>query len=168
MTVVAIVSDTHSRALPPACLERLRAADLVLHAGDHSTERDLDALRAVGPPVHAVYGNVDSAAVRAALPERCVVEVDGVRFGMVHDAGRAAGRLARLRTAFPDCDVVVFGHSHIPLHETSDGFHIVNPGSPTDRRRQLVHTMALAHVGGADGLGLEHVELPTPPPRRAR
>jgi putative phosphoesterase len=158
MTVVAVVSDTHSRRLPEACLERLRAADLVLHAGDLSSAGDLADLEALGPPVHAVHGNVDSADLRARLPERRVVTVEGVRIGMVHDAGRAADRLARLRAAFPDCDAVVFGHSHIPLHEAADGLQIFNPGSPTDRRRQPVHTMGLARVSGSE-VTFEHVEL---------
>jgi putative phosphoesterase len=143
---LAIVSDTHlprgARRLPDACLERLRAADLVLHAGDLVTLDVLDALEALGPPVHAVRGNVDGPDVAERLPAQRVVDVDGVRVGMVHDAGPAAARLERLRRRFPEADAVVFGHSHIPLHETApDGFQIFNPGSPTDRRRQPRHTM---------------------------
>jgi putative phosphoesterase len=127
---------------------RLRAADLILHAGDFVRVEVLDALDALGPPVAAVFGNVDDAAVRARLPAERVVVAGGVRIGMVHDAGRAAGRLERQRTAFRDCAAVVFGHSHIPLHETSaDGaFQLFNPGSPTDRRRQPRHTMGEATV----------------------
>ncbi|MCW2968414.1 MAG: metallophosphoesterase family protein, partial [Solirubrobacteraceae bacterium] len=99
------------------------------------------------PPVAAVVGNVDSAELRGRLPERRVVEAGGARIGMVHDAGPAQGRLARLRAAFPDVDAVVFGHSHIPLAEHApDGFAIFNPGSPTDRRRQPRHTMGVASV----------------------
>ena len=93
-----------------------------------------------------MHGNVDGPDVRARLPARRVVEAGGARIGMVHDAGPATGRLARQRAAFPGCDAVVFGHSHIPLHETADGFQIFNPGSPTDRRRQPRHTMGLARV----------------------
>jgi putative phosphoesterase len=147
---VAIVSDTHlprgSRALPAACVERLRAADLIVHAGDFAALAVLEELRALGPPVAAVHGNVDSPEVRRLLPERQVVEVAGVRIGVVHDAGPGQGRLRRMRMAFPDCDAVVFGHSHIPLHEEEDGFQIFNPGSPTDRRRQPRHSMGLARV----------------------
>jgi putative phosphoesterase len=152
---LAIISDTHlprgGRALPEACVARLRAADLILHAGDFVEGPILAALEVLGPPVAAVFGNVDRADVVARLPERRVVEAGGVRIGMVHDAGPASGRLARQRAAFGDCAAVVFGHSHIPLHETSaDGaFQLFNPGSPTDRRRQPAHTMGEATV--ADG-----------------
>ncbi|MCW3008895.1 MAG: metallophosphoesterase family protein [Solirubrobacterales bacterium] len=147
MTRLAIISDTHlprgQRRLPEACLERLRAADLILHGGDLITAAFLDELEAIGPPVRAVLGNVDEPALAARLPHARVVEVDGVRIGMVHDAGPARGRLERQRARFADCAAVVFGHSHIPLSErTEDGsFQIFNPGSPTDRRRQRVHTM---------------------------
>ncbi len=156
------MSDTHlprgPRAIPAGCVERIRAADLVLHAGDFTATSALDELRSLGPPVMAVHGNVDSAELRAALPERRVVETAGARVGMVHDAGPRAGRLARLRKAFPGCDAVVFGHSHIPLHEQDGGFQIFNPGSPTDRRRQPRHSMGLAEV--ADGrIRFEHVWL---------
>jgi putative phosphoesterase len=150
---VAVISDTHlprgARRLPDACVARLRAADLILHAGDLVAFDVLEALRALGPPVAAVHGNVDAGDVLAALPTERVVDCDGVRVGMVHDAGPAAGRLERLRRRFPDCAAVVFGHSHIPLHETApDGFQIFNPGSPTDRRRQPRHTMGEATIGG--------------------
>ena len=149
---LAIISDTHMpkgpRRLPDACVERLRTAHAILHAGDLSTLAVLHGLEALGPPVHAVRGNVDSAEVRAALPERRVVGAGGARIGMVHDAGPARGRLERLRRAFPGEDAVVFGHSHIPLHETGPqhGFQIFNPGSPTERRRQPEHTMGEAVV----------------------
>jgi putative phosphoesterase len=149
---LAIISDTHlprgTRALPGACVARLRAADLILHAGDLVTTSVLAELEALGPPVAAVHGNVDEPALVAALPERRVVEAGGLRIGMVHDAGPARGRLERQRAAFAGCDAVVFGHSHIPLHERSpDGaFQLFNPGSPTDRRRQPQHTMGEAEV----------------------
>jgi len=148
--LIAIVADTHlprgSRALPDACAQRMREADLVLHAGDFSTAQVLDDLRALGPPVAAVHGNIDSVDLRRMLPERQVVDAAGARIGLIHDAGPAQGRLARMRTAFPDCDAVVFGHSHIPLHEERDGFQIFNPGSPTDRRRQPDFTWGIARV----------------------
>jgi hypothetical protein len=153
---LAIISDTHlprgARQLPGACLERLRAADLILHAGDFTTVAILDELEALGPPVAAVHGNVDGADVRARLPERRVVEAAGARIGMVHNAGPAAGRVERQRLAFPGCDAVVFGHSHIPLHERDDasGFQLFNPGSPTDRRRQPRHTMGAAEAVGGE------------------
>ena len=149
---LAIISDTHMpkgpRRLPDACVARLHAADLILHAGDLMTLEVLRMLEAVGPPVLAVHGNVDDAAVRAALPERRIVEAGGARIAMIHDAGPSTGRLARMRRAFPDAGAAVFGHSHIPLHERDEasGFQIFNPGSPTERRRQPVHTMGEARI----------------------
>ena len=148
---IAVISDTHmprgKRRLP---VEHLRDADLILHAGDLSTAAVLDELEALGPPVAAVLGNVDEPALAARLPEERIVAAGGARIAMVHDAGPGKGRLERMRIRFPDADAVVFGHSHIPLHEERDGFQIFNPGSPTDRRRQPRHTMGLADVG-ADG-----------------
>ena len=158
---IAIISDTHlprgARRLPDACVAELRAADLILHAGDIATVGVLEELEALGPPVRAVVGNVDEPAVAACgVPEELTVEAEGVRIAMVHDAGPAKGRLARMRRRFPDADAVVFGHSHIPLHEADEGFQIFNPGSPTDRRRQPHHTMGVADV--ADGrVTLRHV-----------
>ena len=153
MVRIAIVSDTHlprgTRAIPPVCLEHLQGADLVLHAGDFTAPSVLEELRALGPPVAAVQGNMDSQELRRLLPVQHVVEAGGARIGLVHDAGPARGRIGRLRMAFPDCDAVVFGHSHIPLHEREGGFQIFNPGSPTDRRRQPYHSMGAATV--ADG-----------------
>ena len=146
---IAVVADTHMprgrRRLP---VEHLRGADLILHAGDLSTVGVLDELEALGPPVAAVLGNVDEPALAARLPEERVVDADGARIAMVHDAGPAKRRLERLRLRFPEADAVVFGHSHIPLHEERDGFQIFNPGSATDRRRQPRHTMGLAEVAG--------------------
>ena len=129
------------RRLP---VDRLRDVDLILHAGDFSTVAVLEELEALGPPVAAVHGNVDEPALRARLPEERVVEAGGARIAMVHDAGPSKGRLERLRIRFPDADAVVFGHSHIPLHDERDGFQIFNPGSATDRRRQPKHTMGMA------------------------
>ncbi len=147
---IAIVSDTHmprgERRLPVRCVERLRRADLIIHAGDLSTLAVLDELRGYGEVV-AVQGNVDDAAVRAELPEAALVPVDGRRIAVIHDAGAATGRLQRLRRRFPTADGVIFGHSHIPLHEVAgDGFQIFNPGSPTERRRAPQHTMGIATV----------------------
>ncbi|CAN5170858.1 metallophosphoesterase [soil metagenome] len=147
---IAIISDTHmprgARALPQACVERCAAADEILHAGDLSDLPVLDMLRAIGPPVHAIHGNVDSAAVCRLLPSRLVLERGGVRIGITHIPGPAGGRLARLRADFSGCDAVVFGHTHMPQHEEHDGFQIFNPGSPTERRRAPVHTMGLATI----------------------
>jgi len=147
---LAIISDTHmprgNRALPPACVEQLRAADAILHAGDLMELSVLTELQALGPPVHAVRGNVDSAQLQAHLPLTRIVEGPGARIALIHDAGPATGRLERMRRRFPDTQAVVFGHSHIPLHEERSGFAIFNPGSPTERRRSPQHTMGLASV----------------------
>ena len=162
--LIAVISDTHlprgNRTLPAACVERLRNADLILHAGDLMTADVLADLRALGPPVQAVHGNVDDEQVRRLLPSARLVDAGGARIAITHDAGPAVGRLERLRRRFADADAVVFGHSHVPLHERDDsGFQIFNPGSPTDRRRQPVHTMGLAHVGDDGDLTFEHVDL---------
>jgi putative phosphoesterase len=127
-------------------VERLAAADAILHAGDFMELSVLEELSALGPPVHAVRGNVDSAELQARLPLTRVVAAGGARIAMIHDAGPASGRLARMRRRFPDVDAVVFGHSHLPLLETSgDGaFTIFNPGSPTERRRAPAPTMGEA------------------------
>jgi putative phosphoesterase len=147
---LAIISDTHlprgARAIPRACLERLRGADAILHAGDLSELSVLLELEALGPPVHAVRGNVDASELQARLPLTRVVHADGARIAMIHDGGPAQGRFERLRRRFPDADAVVFGHSHLPLHEERDGFAIFNPGSPTERRRAPRHTMGIATI----------------------
>ena len=164
---LAIISDTHlprrGRAIPEACLARLRAADAILHAGDLTELSVLAELEALGPPVHAVRGDVDSAELQARLPLTRMVEAGGVRIAMVHDAGRAQGRLERLRRRFPDAHAVVFGHSHLPLHEERDGFHIFNPGSATDRRRQPQHTMGVLDVSRGTGrLAFRHLVVDPP------
>jgi putative phosphoesterase len=163
--LLAVISDTHlprgSRSLPEECVARLRAADLILHAGDFITAGVLTDLRALGPRVEGVQGNVDDYELRAQLPTARLVVADGARIAMLHDAGPADGRLARLRSRFPDTDVVVFGHSHIPLHERDEatGFQIFNPGSPTDRRRQPSHTMGEARIGEDGAVSFELIDL---------
>jgi putative phosphoesterase len=149
MRVVAI-SDTHAprrwRSCPPAVAAHLRGADLILHAGDVCTAEVLDEL-ATFAPVHAVLGNNDGADLLArGIPETRVLDVDGLRVGLIHDAGPATGRVARLRRRFPDVGLVVFGHSHIPLDLSEDGLRIFNPGSPTDRRRQPRGTIGLLRI----------------------
>jgi uncharacterized protein len=149
--LIAIIADTHmprgARRLPDACVERIAAADLLLHAGDFMTAAVLRELESIGPPMAAVHGNVDDAELRRLLPEERIVEAAGARVAMLHDAGPSAGRLDRMRRRFGDrADALVFGHSHLPLHERSDGFQIFNPGSPTERRRAPAHTMGLARV----------------------
>src|SRR4051812_32189131 len=147
-----------NRRLPDACVERLERADAILHAGDFMELEVLEAIQALGPPVHAVRGNVDSAQLIARLPLMRTVQLGAVRIGMVHDAGPSKGRLGRMRSRFPDTQAVVFGHSHIPLHESEAGFQIFNPGSPTERRRSPRHTMGLATVEG-DAVSFELITL---------
>ncbi len=150
---LAVISDTHmprgARAIPDACLEQCRGADAILHAGDLSAVSVLELLRALGPPVYAIHGNVDSDSVRHLLPGRLEREFGGVRVGMTHVPGPAAGRLERLKKAFARCDAVIFGHTHMPEHHAAGGFQIFNPGSPTERRRAPAHTMGIATI--ADG-----------------
>ena len=148
--LIGIISDTHmprgARVLPPACIEQLERVDLILHAGDVMTADALAGFESIGPPLLAVHGNVDCAELRRRLPAERVVEAAGARIAMIHDAGPAQGRLARMRGRFPGADAVVFGHSHMPLHEREADFQIFNPGSPTERRRAPTRTMGLARV----------------------
>jgi putative phosphoesterase len=148
--LVAAISDTHlprgARRLPEACLERLRSADLILHGGDFSAVAVLDELRALGPPVQAVYGNADEPALRELLPKELVVEAGGARIGMTHIPGPAAGREKRLVRRFPGCDAVLFGHTHLPVVERHGEAWLLNPGSPTERRRGPFHSMLLLEI----------------------
>ena len=157
---IAVISDTHmprgNRALPARAVAELREADAILHGGDFMRAEVLELLQRLGPPVHGIHGNVDDEALRRMLPAARVVELGGARIGMVHDAGPRQGRLARMRFRFKDADAVVFGHSHLPLHEAdADGFQIFNPGSPTERRSAPTHTMGIATVED----GRVHFEL---------
>ena len=124
----------------------MAASDLIVHAGDLGSAEVLDWLESLGPPVRAVYGNVDTAAVRARLPETAEFDAAGHAIAVVHDAGAAKGRLARMRRRFPGADAVIFGHSHLPLHESEGGFQIFNPGSPTERRRAPQRSFGLAET----------------------
>ncbi len=150
MRHVVVIADTHihrggRRRLPAAGYAHLERADVVLHAGDILTGAVLDELSGFAP-VHAVLGNNDHELV-GVLPEVVELDIDGVRVGMVHDSGATGGRERRMRRMFPDADVVVFGHSHIPWLEPGvDGQLLLNPGSPTERRRQPVHTLATFDV----------------------
>ncbi len=141
---LAVIADTHlprgARRLPDECLRRLAKADLILHAGDFSTVAVMQELSALAPVV-GVAGNNDEAELAALLPERRVVEVEGMKIGMVHDAGRRSGRSARLVRLFPDCDVVVYAHSHVAEISREGAVWILNPGSPTERRRSPARSM---------------------------
>jgi putative phosphoesterase len=143
-----VLADTHlpkrAKRLPDAVLAALEQVDGVVHAGDWVDEATLDLLLATGRPVIGVAGNNDGPALHARLPEIARATVEGVRLAVVHETGASAGRERRMDEAFPDTDVLVFGHSHIPWDTTTpNGLRLLNPGSPTDRRRQPRCTYAL-------------------------
>lgn len=160
--MIAVIADTHmpkgSRRLPERCVEEIAAAEAVIHAGDFLAASVLEELRDLCPVVYAVHGNVDEEPLRRELPAELEIELGGSTVAITHDAGHAIGRLSRLRGRFPSADAVVFGHSHLPLHEEEDGFQIFNPGSPTERRRAPRASMGLLDCG-EDRLTLEHVWL---------
>jgi putative phosphoesterase len=151
---VVVLADTHAprrwKSCPPPVAEHLGEADVILHAGDVCVAGVLDELAGYAP-VHAVCGNNDGPDVVAwGAPETLELELDGLRVEMIHDSGPAVGRTRRMRRRFPSADLVVFGHSHIPMDETGDGVRIFNPGSPTDRRRQPHGTIGVLSID--DGL----------------
>ncbi|MFF7214701.1 metallophosphoesterase family protein [Streptomyces sp. NPDC008238] len=160
-----VMSDTHlpkrAKELPAELLDRIPEADVVLHAGDWVDDATLDLLQARSRRVIGVYGNNDGPGLRARLPEVARAELGGLRFGVVHDSGPAQGRERRCEERFPDLDVLVFGHSHIPWDSTAPGgLRLLNPGSPTDRRRQPYGTYltAVAAAGALTEVRLH--ELP--------
>ncbi|MFD7501865.1 metallophosphoesterase family protein [Streptomyces sp. NPDC059850] len=164
-----LMSDTHlprrAKELPRELLGQVARADVVIHAGDWVDTATLDLLEARSSRLIGVYGNNDGPELRARLPEVACAELGGLRFGVVHETGAAQGRERRCAQRFPELDVLVFGHSHIPWDTTSaDGrLRLLNPGSPTDRRRQPYCTYLTATV--EDGR-LTAVELHRLPPRR--
>ncbi|MFE6092819.1 metallophosphoesterase family protein [Streptomyces massasporeus] len=165
-----LMSDTHlpkrARELPAPLLAELPTADVVFHAGDWVDVDTLDLLEARSRRLVGVYGNNDGAELRARLPEVAYAELGGVRFGVIHETGGKQGREQRCAARFPELDVLVFGHSHIPWDTTApSGLRLLNPGSPTDRRRQPHCTYMTATV--AEGR-LTDVELHRLPPRAPR
>ncbi len=152
MSLLAVVlADTHisrrARALPEELVPYLERADLILHAGDLIEASVLDEL-SLYAPVRAVKGNVDPPDVN--LPETLEFDFGDARIAMIHDSGRKEGRRRRLKRRFPDARVVVFGHSHVPFLEDENGLLLLNPGSPTDKRRQPHHTFALLRTEEGD------------------
>jgi putative phosphoesterase len=148
---LVLTADTHvpkrARDLPPRLWADIEAADLVVHAGDWVADALLRRMLARSARLIGVYGNNDGPALRARLPEIARVELAGLRFAVVHETGDARGRDARCAARFPDTDVLVFGHSHIPWDSTAPGgLRLLNPGSPTDRRRQPVCTHMTARI----------------------
>ncbi|MCF6506933.1 YfcE family phosphodiesterase [Blastococcus sp. MG754426] len=165
---LVFTADTHvpkrARELPHALWAAIDAADVVVHAGDWVDVALLDALEQRAARLVAVHGNNDHGPLRDRLPEVARAEIGGVRLAVVHETGQAAGREARCAARFPDADVLVFGHSHIPWDTTAaSGLRLVNPGSPTDRRRQPHGTFVTAVA--ADGR-LRDVTFHPVPPRR--
>ncbi len=156
MTRVAVLGDTHlprrGRDLPPAAWRLINSSDLVIHTGDVT---DGALLRRISEkhPLHTVRGNNDLQL--GHLPEQVLLDIDGVRVGVVHDSGPAHGRRGRLRKRWPDARVAVFGHSHIPFCEDDGALLLLNPGSPTDRRGMPSFTMAVMTLD----LGTAHAEI---------
>ncbi len=174
---LVIMTDTHvpNRALrlPEQLWAAVGVADVVLHAGDWVDVALLDELEDRVKGLVGVYGNNDGPSLRRRLPEVARAELGGLRWGVVHETGAAAGRERRCAKRFPDLDVLVFGHSHIPWDTTTDtGLRLLNPGSPTDRRRQLFCTYLTAQVGAGvlSSVRLHRLPLLLPhrpkPPRR--
>lgn len=149
---VVCLSDTHLRrrlALPVWCLRHLEGADLILHAGDLVALSVLEELERLGP-LAAVRGNMDEIALRERLPARRIAEIGGAKIGLVHDPGPALGRIARLDRAFPGCDAVLYGHTHVPEIQRLGRRLILNPGSPTAPRSTLGAAMLELRVS-SDG-----------------
>ena len=149
MTSLLVVSDTHlpvrSRDLPEPVWAEVDRADVVIHAGDWVSEDLLDRLTERSRRLVGVYGNNDGPGLRARLPEVARVELDGVRIAVVHETGARTGRERRCAAAYPDVDVLIFGHSHIPWDTVApNGLRLLNPGSPTDRRRMPTFTWLTA------------------------
>jgi len=164
-TRLLLISDTHvpqrAKQLPDELWRAVDDADLVLHAGDWVTLDLHDELTRRAPALLGVYGNNDGPELRAVLPEITRKTIEGIRFAMIHETGAATGREARADAAFPDTDVLVFGHSHIPWDTMSPGgMRLLNPGSPTDRRRQPAGTYLTAVADAGRLLNVALVPLP--------
>jgi putative phosphoesterase len=143
---IAVLADTHipkrARKLPDKALTVLSDADAIIHAGDVVSEEFLQTLLSIAP-LYAVLGNNDLAM---SLPETLEFELSGIKFAVIHDSGASAGRAARMKKRFPDAQIVVYGHSHIPMNTVENDQLLFNPGSPTDRRQQPKHTMGILTI----------------------
>jgi uncharacterized protein len=156
-----LMSDTHiparARDLPAPLWHDIASADVVIHAGDWISLAAVEAVRSRSRSLLGVYGNNDGPEVRAVLPEIARAEPGGLRVAVVHETGPKRGREARCESRFPDCDLLVFGHSHIPWDSVaSGGMRLLNPGSPTDRRAQPHATYMTARILNGS---LQDVEL---------
>ncbi|WP_213008363.1 metallophosphoesterase family protein [Paractinoplanes toevensis] len=162
---LVLTSDTHlpkrARDLPPRLWAAIDAADVVIHAGDWVDVATLDAISARATRLIACYGNNDGPQLRSRLPEIARAELDGLRLAVIHETGQSAGRTERCAARFPDADLLVFGHSHIPWDTTAEtGLRLLNPGSPTDRRRQPTATFMTATISDGRLAGVTLHELP--------
>jgi putative phosphoesterase len=160
-----LIADTHvpkrARDLPARVWDEVATADVVIHAGDWVEPALLDALESRAKRLVACWGNNDGAELRRRLPERADVTLDGVRFTVTHETGASGGRDARMAKAYPETDVLVFGHSHIPWDTCAKtGLRLLNPGSPTDRRRQefCTYMTATVHDGSLSDVVLHRLE----------
>jgi putative phosphoesterase len=165
---LVVIADTHvptrARTLPDRLWRDVDGADLVVHAGDWVDVALLDEVERRAARLIAVWGNNDGPLLRSRLPEVATADLDGLRLAVVHETGGRQGREARCDRLFPDTDVLVFGHSHIPWDTTTPaGMRLLNPGSPTDRRRQPAATYLTARIRHA---ALHDVRLVRLPPRR--
>lgn len=163
---VVVVSDTHAptrwRGIPPPLVASLERADVILHAGDVCRTSVLDELARYAP-VHVVLGNNDDETITAwGATFRALLDLDGLAVGMIHDSGSATGRDRRMRAFFPEADLVVFGHSHIPLDEPGGAVHLFNPGSPSDPRRQPLPTYGELTIDSGRLVDSRIVSFPRP------
>ena len=172
MVRLLLIADTHlprrARALPEAVWAEVGRADVVVHAGDWTEPDLLDELTSRAARLVGVHGNNDGEELHARLPEVARATLDGVRLAAVHETGAATGRDARMRAAYPDADVLVFGHSHIPWDAEHEGLRLLNPGSPTDRRRQPACTYMTAEITGGVLTTVDLHALPPLPHRTDR
>ena len=131
---IGVIADTHSHLVPPKVLDDLRTFDVLIHAGDFCSIKDFEIFNSVGK-LHAVYGNMDDADLVEKLPERLILKFGRFKIGVIHGHGSAQRSLEYVQEQFrkDQVDVVIFGHSHIPLQKIIDGVLYFNPGSPTDR-----------------------------------
>ena len=166
---IVLISDTHiphrARDLPATVWSAVESADAVIHAGDWVNIDLLDALQERSARLIGCWGHNDGAQLRSRLPERADVTLAGVRFTVVHETGASAGRDARMAARYPDTDVLVFGHSHIPWDTSAaGGLRLLNPGSPTDRRRQPHCTYMTVDLDGGmvKAVNLHRIPLPRP------
>jgi len=148
---IGILSDTHiptaGESIPPSLLKAFENVDLIIHAGDLVRLEVLDTLTSLAP-VKAVYGNMDQPEVKQELPDKLRISVEGIKIGVIHGWGAPNGLSKRIRPTFPDCNCIIFGHSHSPMYQWTEGVLFLNPGSPTDKRFSPTNSFALLNVEG--------------------